>query len=214
MFAQFRTQYPMGSLTAELIHMQQGHYVVRAIVQVGEVTLATGLSAAATVEQAEDQARSRALVVLGIEPSSYAQLLASTETSEPARLNPAPQDLGLEMPEPQSWKEPVFSELLSEHLENLDGEEQPEPPANVRRPGAKKKAPAAKATSKTSDPIDLSDIIAQTDVELKRLGWTHTQGRQYLEQTYSKRSRQQLTDQELLEFLQTLQDLSANEPPF
>mgnify|MGYP006275503579 FL=1 len=52
-----------------------------------------------------------------------------------------------------------------------------------------------------SEPIDLSDIIAQTDVELQRLGWDVHQGREFLEKTYSKRSRHDLTDEELLEFL-------------
>ena len=206
MYSQFRTQYPMGSLTSELIHMQQGHYVVRATVQVGEVTLATGLSAAATVEQAEDQARSRALVVLGIE-SGYAHLLDSSETHPPARLNPAPQseELELSMPaQPQAWEEPgaVPSEFL---------EPEPEPKARRQR---SPKSKAAKQPASPASPIDLSDVIAQTDVELKRLGWTNTQGRQYLEQTYNKRSRQQLTDDELLEFLQTLQDLPVADPPF
>ncbi|WP_233501641.1 hypothetical protein [Acaryochloris thomasi] len=195
----------MGSLTSELVHMQQGHYVVRAIVQVGEVTLATGLSAAETVEQAEDQARSRALVVLGIE-SGYAHLLDQPEPP-PAQLNPASQENELELSlsgQPPAWEDPV--EMASEFLD-------PEPVAtskarNGRRRSTKKAAPPA------ADPIDLSDIIAQTDVELKRLGWTNTQGRQYLEQTYNKRSRQQLTDEELLEFLQTLQDQPVAEPPF
>ena len=49
--------------------------------------------------------------------------------------------------------------------------------------------------------IDLSDIIAQTDVELQRLGWDVKQGREFLEKTYGKRSRHDLTDEELLEFL-------------
>ncbi len=49
--------------------------------------------------------------------------------------------------------------------------------------------------------VDLSDIIAQTDVELQRLGWGVNQGREFLEKTYSKRSRHDLTDDELLEFL-------------
>jgi len=49
--------------------------------------------------------------------------------------------------------------------------------------------------------IDLSDIIAQTDVELQRLGWNVNQGREFLEKTYGKRSRHDLTDDELLEFL-------------
>jgi hypothetical protein len=50
-------------------------------------------------------------------------------------------------------------------------------------------------------PIDLSDIIAQTDVELQRLGWDVHKGREFLEKTYGKRSRHDLSDEELLEFL-------------
>lgn len=187
--------------------MQQGHYVVRAVVQVGDITLATGLSAAATVEQAEDQARSRALVVLGIESSGYAHLLDSDEAL--ARLNPARlgEDLAFAVTEPQAWEDDPVPELAAPDLEPADLPAPATPkPRNGRRRAAKKAA--------TTSPVDLSDIIAQTDVELKRLGWTNTRGRQYLEQTYSKRSRQQLTDDELLEFLQTLQGLSVDEPPF
>lgn len=207
MYSQFRTQYPTGSLTAELVHMQQGHYVVRAIVQVGEVTLATGLSAAETVEQAEDQARSRALVILGIE-SGYAHLFDSSE-QPPAQLNPASQDHELELAMPEAaaaWQEP--EEMAPEFLE-------PEPKvAPKARNGRGRSTKKARTPSSVAPPIDLSDIIAQTDIELKRLGWTNTQGRKYLEKTYNKRSRQQLTDEELLEFLQTLQDLPEVDPPF
>jgi|GEM_PF-3772237 len=60
-------------------------------------------------------------------------------------------------------------------------------------------------TSSTASPIDFSDIIARTNVELKRLGWTNQQGRDYLLQTYGKRSRQLLTDDELLGFLHHLE---------
>lgn len=61
----------------------------------------------------------------------------------------------------------------------------------------------------TSEPIDLSDAIARTSVELKRLGWNNQQGREYLEQTYGKRSRQHLNDEELLEFLHYLESLPS-----
>jgi hypothetical protein len=54
-------------------------------------------------------------------------------------------------------------------------------------------------------PIDFSEIISRSNVELKRLGWTSDQGRNYLLQTYGKRSRQLLSDEELLEFLVYLQ---------
>jgi hypothetical protein len=57
----------------------------------------------------------------------------------------------------------------------------------------------------TDTPVDFSDIIARTNVELKRLGWTNQQGRDYLVQTYGKRSRQLLSDAELLDFLHHLE---------
>ncbi len=60
-----------------------------------------------------------------------------------------------------------------------------------------------------SQPMDFSDVIAETNVELKRLGWTQEQGRNYLIQTYGKRSRQLLSDEELVEFLQYLKRLES-----
>jgi hypothetical protein len=57
------------------------------------------------------------------------------------------------------------------------------------------------------DKIDFLKIVAKTDIELKRLGWTNEQGRDYLLQTYGKRSRFMLTDEKLLEFLDCLKNL-------
>jgi len=47
-------------------------------------------------------------------------------------------------------------------------------------------------------------LIAQTDTYLAQLNWTPEQGREYLQQKYSKRSRLQLTDTELLDFIDYL----------
>jgi hypothetical protein len=55
------------------------------------------------------------------------------------------------------------------------------------------------------ETLDFSEIIAKSNVEIKRLGWTNEQGKQYLLQTYGKRSRQLLSDEELLEFLHYLE---------
>jgi formylglycine-generating enzyme required for sulfatase activity len=62
-------------------------------------------------------------------------------------------------------------------------------------------------TSSTASPIDYSDLIARTNVELKRLGWTNQQARDYLLRTYTygKRSRQLITDAQLLDFLHYLE---------
>ena len=48
--------------------------------------------------------------------------------------------------------------------------------------------------------IDFNDIKADMDLQMQRIGWSTEQGRQYLIDTYGKRSRLHLTDEELLEF--------------
>ncbi|MBL1209432.1 hypothetical protein [Geminocystis sp. GBBB08] len=54
------------------------------------------------------------------------------------------------------------------------------------------------------DTIDFSQIIDQTSIEMKRLEWTQDQGKKYLLETYGKKSRHLLSDEELIEFLQYL----------
>lgn len=57
--------------------------------------------------------------------------------------------------------------------------------------------------------IGYQSLIAKTNAELKRLAWTNDQGRNYLVQTYQKRSRQLLTDEELQDFLNRLQAMEV-----
>ncbi|WP_416235735.1 hypothetical protein [Nostoc sp. UHCC 0252] len=54
------------------------------------------------------------------------------------------------------------------------------------------------------EAVNFSEVIAQTDAEMQRLGWTIDQGREHLIETYGKRSRTFLTEVELLGFLQYL----------
>ncbi len=67
--------------------------------------------------------------------------------------------------------------------------------------GRKKKKTEAKDAVQ---PKSLLDPIAEIDVEMRRLGWTREQGREHLIQTYGKRARSLLTDEQLLEFLEYL----------
>jgi hypothetical protein len=273
MYAQFRSQFPMGSLLSELLQIHEGKYIVRASIQVGGSTLATGLSAAHTIEQAEDQARSRALVILGIEigqpysgqnsldqkhlglnhlgqPYSTQVHFMHSETEElpqrapQARLSPpSTQSEFLPMGEAAfqralevDWN-PADSPALpfptpEQQQSWLDADPEPSKqssasaprPSAVSQPTSKRQRSLQSSPQETSRsevateqpmaaPIDLSEVIAQTDVELKRLGWTHVQGRRYLEKTYSKRSRQHLTDAELIEFLDYLTAQPANSKP-
>ncbi len=65
--------------------------------------------------------------------------------------------------------------------------------------------PKLKPAQESNEPFDLSDAIAQTSIQLKRLSWSTQHGRKYLEETYGKRSRHDLSDTELLSFLSYLE---------
>ncbi|MCC3407431.1 MAG: hypothetical protein JGK17_17925 [Microcoleus sp. PH2017_10_PVI_O_A] len=86
MFAEFRALYPAGQLICELLTIHHGKFVVRCLVQVDGKTLATGMSAAESVEEAEDRARSRAMAVLAFD-AAPAPVAAAVPVPAPA---PAP----------------------------------------------------------------------------------------------------------------------------
>ncbi|MEG4317820.1 MULTISPECIES: hypothetical protein [unclassified Microcoleus] len=85
MLAQFRALYPTGQLICELLTIHHSKFVVRCLVQVDGKTLATGMSAAESVEDAEDRARSRAIAVLAFD--APAPVAAAVPVPAPA---PAP----------------------------------------------------------------------------------------------------------------------------
>lgn len=269
MFTQFRVHYPKGSLVTELSAIDHGKYVVRCLVQVEGTTLVSALAAAETVELAEDQARSRALAVLGIEtlkvPGEKETPFATPEVAVPLNQTPIAHTAFSEAPNvataslseslaqtkptrfpdaarasdtssmsylesklgetadhtattPPRAKEMTFTDEFAVSAEVETSQEveakllraekmSPTPlndvPVTSNSPNELETDPSETPSSSTN--IDFSDIIARTNVELKRLGWTNQQGRDYLVQTYGKRSRQLLTDGELLDFLHHLE---------
>lgn len=86
MLAQLQILYPTASLISELVQIDHGKYkyIVRASVQIEGITRATGMAAASTVEEAEDQARSRALMVLGITTTPQPQIESLSEAKSMA----------------------------------------------------------------------------------------------------------------------------------
>jgi hypothetical protein len=326
MFTQFRVRYPKGCLISEFVTIDHGKYVVRALVKVEDVTLATGLAAAETVELAEDRARTRALAVLGIHPttanndvsannaasmpsgsnSTGASLLVPAELTAPSagvapRFVPSTMEtspvsgevsapgLGVNaLSQPAFSSEqlnrgdrnPIFSETfgIDKDAAGLSSKEQKfpdvasstpplswedntipfgddfssgeldvpeetdvyemqtppvtppksifgEPPFSTERKENQgmSEGPINRPLTSAStfsfgqtqtntgetpaipDPLDIPDIINRTDVEMKRLGWTKEQGRDYLIKTYGKRARTQLSDVQLLDFLHYLE---------
>ncbi|MEH1893295.1 MAG: hypothetical protein V7K92_29095 [Nostoc sp.] len=286
MLAQFQSLYPKGSLISELVQIFQGKYIVRASVQIEGVTRATGMAAAETVEAAEDQARTRALIVLGITNAPPESVAFTSNPISPAQLNPSLNTKG-GLNETAAYSSAKDEDFVSSQWSVVSDKEISIPPSRVRniKPEVVTSSneqygysdvvplsndtysqdlgqnfpvtanrelefdppvenleitfdnqvenqtfPAISANNvtpftprsyspqedvatpsvtgkrkKKAEPVDLSDVIAKTDVELQRLGWTPEQGREHLIKTYGKRGRTLLTEEELHGFLKYLQ---------
>jgi len=244
LFAQLRNRFPQGALVSELVQVHEGQFVVRAIVQVGTTTMATGMAAAEKIEVAEDRARVRAMEVLGISPTGGAATfdVAARSMSEPPKEVepslaagsipeiplPAVEALVPEASLPKKTvrkkkEEPPEVAPVSDLLA-FPGLDMPEiksaPPEITREPVA----PTIDYTPDfeddepelpAPDPIDLSDAIAQIGTEIERIGWTKKQGSTYLQDTYGKKTRAELDEDELIEFLHYLKALpSKGQIPF
>ncbi|MFN7218715.1 hypothetical protein [Microcystis sp.] len=75
MLQKLRQRYPQVALISELVQIDHGKYIVKAIVEIEGKTVVTGLAAADTVEIAEDRARERALLLLEAESTPDLQLV-------------------------------------------------------------------------------------------------------------------------------------------
>ncbi len=302
MLAQLRIQYPQSCLISELLEIKHGKYIVRALVQIEGVTIATGLGSGETVEIAEDHARERVLAILDLGARSSTQALALDTPQESApEISPTPpvaapvitppvmaavvtavvteaaQKVAVPVMAPitvmaapvvQPVVQPIFpetkvpeiitepeitapeiiapvsfgqsqpkfeQEIIQEAssppiptLEKIEKSEKVVPlhivpdtqPAEIYpQPivavvpdpepldfGAEKEAKKAKAKTSPVAIPDIKDVMAKTEIEIRRLGWTTQQGRNFLLQRYGKRARTLLSDEELLDFLSYLED--------
>ncbi|MDJ0543886.1 MAG: hypothetical protein PX637_05930, partial [Microcystis sp. M53601_WE4] len=89
MLQKLRQRYPQVALISELVQIDHGKYIVKAIVEIEGKTVVTGLAAADTVEIAEDRARERALLLLEAENTPDLQLV---EKVSPNNIS-LPEDL-------------------------------------------------------------------------------------------------------------------------
>jgi hypothetical protein len=105
--------------------------------------------------------------------------------------------------EPFEEQEPIVEEAASDDHASTDFSPVVEEPAaknKPRKPGTEK-APIAESDISGSASRDLSSLISQIGVEIDRIGWSKRQGSTYLQKTYGKRTRSELTDDELEDFL-------------
>lgn len=150
-------------------------------------------------------------------PPAVAVSPAQSASTAPAQVPPSRSDVSVPDPEPVPDSPPpspvtqVEAQVKAQVKAPAKNSTPAAPATPSPLPDSTGTAPAASppppATTPLPPPVDLSDIIAQTGIELQRLGWTEEQGRDYLKAAYGKLSRHQLTDEELLEFLLYLEGL-------
>ncbi|NJK60767.1 MAG: hypothetical protein HC918_11695 [Oscillatoriales cyanobacterium SM2_1_8] len=151
--AQFRARYPGGSIHTEMLPKVDGLHVVRATVADGDRPLSTALGTDSHLEVAEERAVERALRFVGLDANESPHR-SGVEAIGTATLTPSYSGRPA-LPESYAETlvpEPAYTPLPLEEL--LPPEPKPE-----AKP--KKKAPPALP----EEPLDLSDIISQTDVE-------------------------------------------------
>ncbi len=237
MLAKFRHKYPQGSLVSELIEIDRGTYIVKAAVEIDNIVLATALAGAASVEAAEDAAKERAIATLFLDrqPQPNSPALSTAPRSQPAvpaplptqplvselvRL-PSPEESNVNFSEPPSQPVVSTSESAPVSLARSSSESNSEPTPNLfgdtfatadstikQNPeGSSNSGGGETTTSAELEAMDFNNIKQKTDIEIKRLGWTGEQGREFLMSRYGKRSRLHLKDEQLIEFLHYLENL-------
>lgn len=249
--AKFRHKYPQGSLIAELVKIDRGEYIVKALVQIDNIILATALASGSTVEVAEDAARERAIAALFLDSQQASSPSTSLSQSQPIESSSTPSqstaaaattkeslasdreivytsppkpverievsqpiDSPSKTPAPQLELEPEVvpspaSEPEVSSSNNLFGDTFTAEAPEVATLFADRPESVATETPASAEiaAMDFNEIKQKTDIEIKRLGWTKDQGKEFLMSRYGKRSRLHLTDEQLLEFLRYLEKL-------
>lgn len=235
MFAQFRAQYPQGSIKTEMLPKVDGLHVFRVTLEHSGTVLSTATAADTDIEVTEDRAVKRALMMAGVSfddnygmkatlmPQQSANSLASGGMSRKnAEALPASTQATMHFDEQLDLvelgsKTYQSNNYESEHTYYEEPEYGPSETSSLPKSPSKSVVPTVPvkspitsqsvSTDFSDSPIDLSDPIAQIDVEMERLAWDRNKGRGYLQEAFDKRSRQQLTDHELIQFLTHLKSL-------
>jgi hypothetical protein len=212
MFAEFRSQYPKGSIKTEMLPKVDGMHTFRAEISSEGIILATAMGCDPDLETAEDRAVKRALAIAGISDnyrlnyhSSYAQIEAALPSELP-RLQQSYQTSNSSLELPQAVN-PLKPEKTTAKPADKPAENKSVGKILEKRRPVE---PDLEDTEPPEPPMDLSDLISQTDVQMQRVGWNQDKGKEYLMKNFRKTSRQQLTAKELHQFLSHLKSL----PPY
>jgi len=234
MFNEFRRCYPQGSLISELVEIHGESYIVRMLAQVEGITLLSAFGSGKTIEIAEDQARDRLLnflnlkSIIPVEKEQISKIInLSSDEIIIETIENQEKDISTTTKVTKSKKSKKVKDEVTPDNKPVETIElvlenevitQENNPIETIELGLKNEVITEETkpveTSKLGleipeNKLDFEQILTLTEKEMKRIGWTADQGQKYLIETYGKRSRQLLKDDELLEFLRYLESLPS-----
>lgn len=213
---------------ARLCHIDERRCVVEVMVIGAEGVIASALGQGADAESAEDRALSRLQQRLGATPAPPAatppDATPSTPAPPPAPAPTAPEpEPPSEAPtDPEDWSDELAA--IDLELQRLGWDRQQESLYLERAFGhgsrhrltrysdlvafLKRLRSLEPGISADSAPVPLrrSDLISQGDQMLQTLRWSSAQARDFLQQHLQASSRQQLSDEQLLQFNMLLEE--------
>jgi hypothetical protein len=213
---------------ARLCHIDERRCVVEVMVIGAEGVIASALGQGGDAESAEDRALSRLQQRLGATPAPPAatppDATPSTPAPPPAPAPTAPEpEPPSEAPtDPEDWSDELAA--IDLELQRLGWDRQQESLYLERAFGhgsrhrltrysdlvafLKRLRSLEPGISADSAPVPLrrSDLISQGDQMLQTLRWSSAQAREFLQQHLQASSRQQLSDEQLLQFNMLLEE--------
>ena len=197
------------NIRVELCHVDTLRCVVRVEAWNDSKLMGSSLGEASTAEDAEDRAFQR--LSRRLESTNHPPLADEPPVkaaSVPTRA--APSDPIRHEAPPQNQTSPV--RLSDPASKSSISASDPEPNAQEiqRSPQSTIEPPSESPT----DPDDWSEELTAIDFELKRIGWTRDEERQYLERAFGHGSRHRLTRYaDLVAFLRQLRQIQPGESP-
>ena len=197
------------NIRVELCHVDTLRCVVRVEAWNDSQLIGSSLGEAATAEEAEDRAWQRLSRRLESQKPESQEHEPSAKASAATSRSSTPELIRKESQNPQQSSPVPLPEQPTKPLTSPSGagsvDQQVE--GDVR---TVTETPSESAT----DPDDWSEELTAIDFELKRIGWTREQERQYLERAFGHGSRHRLTRYaDLVAFLRQLRQIQPGDTP-
>ncbi len=146
-------------------------------------------------------------------PQSVTELMASAGLKSGAEIQAPPPAVATILEETD-----VPAETQPKASDNAPDDEivrEPEPEIEIADDGPEDNPelsePELAEAQPTAESLTRSEMMDETARLCKQLGWKNRQGSDFLQATYSKATRKDLTDSEMMDFLEQLRSLSTTE---